>query len=153
MTTDGVDLVDEHDARRIFLCLLEHIAHARGTDTDKHFHKVGTGDREKGHFGFAGNSARQQGFTGTWRAHHQHAAGNASAQLLEFGRVAQEIHQFGNFFFGLIATCDVNEGDRVGAFVEHLRAAFAERKCAATSAALHLAHEINPHADQQQHRE
>jgi hypothetical protein len=33
---DGVDFVDEDDARRILLGLLEHVAHAAGADADEH---------------------------------------------------------------------------------------------------------------------
>ena len=39
---DRVDLVDEDDARRVLLALLEQIAHPRGAHADKHFNKVRT---------------------------------------------------------------------------------------------------------------
>ena len=42
LTTDGVDLVNEDDAGSIFLGLLEQIAHAAGTDADKHLDELGT---------------------------------------------------------------------------------------------------------------
>src|SRR5207249_11230710 len=44
MTADGVDFVDENDARRRFFALLEHVAYARGTDSDKHLNKVRAAD-------------------------------------------------------------------------------------------------------------
>jgi hypothetical protein len=44
-------------------------------------------------------------------------------------------------------------GHRVVGLVQDLRLALAERERAAAAAALHLAHEEDPHADQQQHRE
>ncbi len=40
VTADGVDFVDEDDARRVLLRLLEHVAHAGRTDTDEHFDEV-----------------------------------------------------------------------------------------------------------------
>ena len=40
MATDGVDLVDEDDARRVLLALLEQIADARGADADEHLDEV-----------------------------------------------------------------------------------------------------------------
>mmetsp|Transcript_31725 Transcript_31725/g.78613 ORF Transcript_31725/g.78613 Transcript_31725/m.78613 type:complete len:274 (+) Transcript_31725:1235-2056(+) len=39
---DGVDLIDEDDAGRNLLGLLEQITHAAGTDTDEHLNEVGS---------------------------------------------------------------------------------------------------------------
>jgi hypothetical protein len=44
------------------------------------------------------------------------------------------------------------KGGGVVGLVEHARLALAEAEGAALAAALHLAHEVDPHADQQQHR-
>ena len=137
----------------MFLGLLEHVAHARGTDADEHLDEIGTGDGEERHLGFARNGLGQQRLTGTGAAHHQHAARNASAEILELGRIAQEIDQFGNFFLGLVATCHIGKSHALLGIIQHARLALAERECAAALAALHLAHEEYPHADQQQHRE
>ena len=60
MPADRVDLVDEDDAGRVLLGLLEHVAHARSADADEHLDEVGTGDGEERHLGFAGDGARQQ---------------------------------------------------------------------------------------------
>jgi hypothetical protein len=39
LAADGVDLVDEDDARRIALGLVEQVAHAAGADADEHLNK------------------------------------------------------------------------------------------------------------------
>src|SRR5437773_11313732 len=44
MTPDCVNLVDENDARRRFLALLEHVAYARCADADKHLNEVRAAD-------------------------------------------------------------------------------------------------------------
>src|SRR4028118_898270 len=44
---DGVDLVDEDDARRVRLPLLEEVAHAARADADEHLHEVGARHREE----------------------------------------------------------------------------------------------------------
>src|SRR5690606_21870642 len=93
MTADRVDLVDEDDARRMLLGLLEHVAHAAGADADEHLDEVGTGNAEERHLGLAGDRARQQGLAGARRADHQHATRNLAAKLLEAARVAQEFDQ------------------------------------------------------------
>ena len=59
MAADRVDLVDEDDAGRVLLGLLEHVAHARGADADEHLDEVGAGDREERHLGLAGDGARR----------------------------------------------------------------------------------------------
>ena len=40
MTAYCIDLIDENNARRIFLSLLKHIAHTASADAYEHFHKV-----------------------------------------------------------------------------------------------------------------
>ncbi|MCY1543981.1 hypothetical protein D9M68_798260 [compost metagenome] len=40
MATDGIDFVDEDDAGRVFLGLVEHVADAGRTHTDEHFDEV-----------------------------------------------------------------------------------------------------------------
>src|SRR5580693_833138 len=44
---DSVDFVDEDDAGRVLLALLEHVAHPRRTHANEHLHEVGTGDGEE----------------------------------------------------------------------------------------------------------
>src|SRR5205085_8097704 len=42
MAADRVNLVDEDDAGRVLLALLEQVAHARSANADEHLYKVGT---------------------------------------------------------------------------------------------------------------
>ncbi len=153
LAADGIDLVDEDDAWRLLLGLLEHVAHASGAHANEHFDEIGTGDAEERYLGLAGNGLGQQRFTGTRRADHEHAFRDAATELLELGRIAQEFDQLGDFFLGFVTTGHVGEGDGVGRVVEHARARLAERERTATPAALHLAHEEYPHTNEQQHRE
>ena len=67
--------------------------------------------------------------------------------------IAQEVDQLARLLPSPRPARDVGEGDLVLVLVEHARARLAERERAAAPAALHLAHEEDPHADQQQHRE
>src|SRR5258705_190157 len=80
---DGVDLVDEDDARGILLPLLEEVADARGADADEHLDEVGSRDREEGNVGLAGDRPGQERLAGARRPHQQHALRDLSAQLLE----------------------------------------------------------------------
>ena len=70
---------------------------------------------------------------------------------MEFAGVFKEVDDFFDFFFGFVATGDVGKCHGVRAFVKQASLALTETERAAFAAALHLAHEINPHANQQQH--
>ena len=153
LATNGVNFVDEDDAGRVFFRFFKHVAHARGTDADEHFHKIRAGDGEKRHFRLASNGARQQGFTGAGRADHEQAARNLSAEAAEFARVAQEFDHFHDVRFRFVRTGDIGKGDFDFVFRDEAGATFAERKRAALAAALNLAGGEHEEADEQQNRQ
>src|SRR5437868_5789493 len=78
---DGVDLVDEDDARRVLLALLEQVAHAARAHADEHLDEVRARDGEERHARLAGDGARQQRLARARRPHHQHALRDAPAEL------------------------------------------------------------------------
>ena len=102
MTADRVDLVDEHDAGRVLLALLEQVADARGADADEHLDEVGAADREERDVGFTGDRAREQRLAGAGRAHEQHALGNAAAELLELLRFLEELDDLLELFLRFV---------------------------------------------------
>ena len=79
MATDSVDFVDENDARRGFLSLLEHVAHPARAHADEHLDEVGTADRKEGNVRFAGDGAREKRLTGSRRADEQNTFRNSAA--------------------------------------------------------------------------
>ncbi len=152
LAADGVDFIDEDDAGRVLLGVLEHVAHAGRAHADEHFDEIGARDAEERHLGLAGDALGQQRLAGARGADQQQAARDAPAQLLEFLRVLQEIDDFLDFFLRFVATRNVGESDLVVVLVEHARLALAEAEGTALAAPLHLAHEVDPDPDQQQHR-
>ena len=62
VATNGINLIDENDARSVLFCLFKHVADAAGTNADKHFNKIRTGNREEGNIGLTCNSSRGQRF-------------------------------------------------------------------------------------------
>ena len=131
MTADGVDFVDEDDARRVLLRLLEHVAHAAGADADEHFDEVGARDREERHVGFARDGARDQRLAGAGRADQQAAARNAAAEALELLRVAQELDDLLEIGLGLVDARDVLERHAAVPLGQKLGARLAEAHGAA----------------------
>ena len=56
LAPDGVDLVDEDDAGRLGLGLLEEVTHARGADADKELDELGGGAGEERRAGLTSDS-------------------------------------------------------------------------------------------------
>ena len=152
MAADGVDFVDEDDAGRVLLALFEHVADAGRADADEHLDEVGARNGEERHIGFAGDGAGEQGLAGARRADQQHALGNFAAQALEFLRVLEEFDDLLKLLLGLVDTGDILEGHPTGLFGQQAGPALAEPH-GLSPGRLHLAHEEDPHADHQQHRE
>ena len=152
MPAHRIDLVDEDDAGRVLLSLLEHVAHSARADTDEHLDKIGARYREERYIRLAGNSAGEQGLPGARRSNQQHALRDLSAELLKFLGVLQVFDNFLEFLLGFVDARNVLERDAADLFGEQTRPAFAETHRAA-AAALHLAHKEDPYADQQEHWE
>ena len=154
MAADGVDFVDENNARRVRLALLEQIAHARRTDTDEHFHEVGTRHREERTSRFAGHGLGEQRFTRARRTDQQCTLRQATTELGVLLRVLQKLDDLLQFNLRFISTGDVGKGDLGCITAQQLRFALAEGE-RLVSTGLHLPEQENPEADQQhvrQHR-
>src|SRR6185437_16608810 len=98
----GVQFVDEDDARRPALSLREQIAHPRRAYTDEHLDEVAATETEERHCRLTRHGASQQRLAGPRWANEQHALGNAPAQRLIFLRRLEEVHhlaQLGDRFF------------------------------------------------------
>ena len=148
MTAHGVDFVDEDDAGGVLLGLFEHVAHAAGADADEHFDEVRPRDREEGHARLPRDRAGQQRLAGAGRAHQQGALGDLAAQTLELARILQEVDDLLQFVLGLVHAGDVLEGLAALVFGQQLGLGLAKAHGPARPA-LHLAHEEDPHPDQQ----
>ena len=152
MAADRVDLVDEDDAGRVLLGLLEHVAHAARADADEHLDEVGARDREERHVGFAGDGARNQRLAGAGRADQQHAARDLAAEALELSGIAQEVDDLLQILLGLVHARDVLEGDAAMGLGQQLCARLAEAERLAAGA-LHLPRQEYPDADQRDERQ
>ena len=126
MTSNSVNFINKDDARRVLLSLLKQVADPRRADSYKHFYKIGTGDRKERNIRFTCDRSGQQGLARSRRPHQQHAFRDASAELLEFLRLAQELDDLFQLFFGFIDAGDVFERHFFLLHREQARAALAE---------------------------
>src|SRR5579872_2173179 len=127
MASHSVDFVDEDDTGRVLLALFEEVADAACADADKHLDEVRTGDREERNIRFACDCTCEQGLTGSGRPDQEHALGDASAELLEFLRLAQKFNDLFELFFRFVHASHVFERDFLLLHREQARAALAER--------------------------
>ena len=126
LAADRVDLVDEDDARRVALGLVEQVADAAGADADEHLDELGAGDAEERDAGLAGDRAGHQRLAGAGRSDEQHAARDARAERVELLRVLEELDDFLELGLGLVDAGHVGERHDGLVAEEHPRAALAE---------------------------
>ncbi len=148
---DGVELVDEDDAGRLLLGLLEEIAHARGSDTDEHLHELGAREEKERHVGLARDSPGQERLARARGADQQHALGDASAQPLVLLGVLEEVHHLHELRLGLLHARDVGKRRLELLPVVDLGFGAAEGQRLGRPPA-HPAHDEHPEADHQSQR-
>ena len=128
LAADGVDLVDEDDAGRVLLRLVEEVAHAARADADEHLDELRAADAEERNAGLAGDGLAEERLAGAWRADEQDALGDARADGDELVRVLQELDDLVQLLLRLVDTGDVDEGDRGLVAGEQARTAASERE-------------------------
>src|SRR3990172_8849869 len=87
MAPHRVDLIDEDNARGIFLPLDKKISHPGSSDADKHLHEVRAADAEERNPGLAGNGAGHEGLARTGGADQEASFGNPSTQSGKLFRI------------------------------------------------------------------
>ena len=152
VTSHGVDLVDEDDARRVRLSLLEQVTHARGTDAHEHLDEVRARHLEERAPGFARHRPGEKRLAGPRRADQQYALRQAATQPRELRRVLQELDDLLELLLRLVGARHVGERDlrRVRRDELRLRATELERP---VPAALHRPEDPDPEGDEEQPRE
>ena len=126
VASHGIDLVNEHYARSVFLALLEQVSNTRSAHSYKHLDEIGTADAEEGHIGFARDCPRQQSFARPGRAHQQHTLGDFAAKFLESLRILQKLDDLLQLGLGLVGPRNVGKGGFLFLFRQQAGPAFAK---------------------------
>ncbi len=153
LATDCVDLVDEDDARRIALGLIEQVADARGADADEHLDELRAGDREERDAGLAGDGPGHQRLAGAGRPDEQHAARDPRAERVELLRIFQELDDFLKLGLRLVDAGHVGKRHDGLVAEEHPGAGLAEREGLVIGALRLSHHEEDEPADDQDRQE
>jgi hypothetical protein len=107
VTADGVDLVDEDDAGRVLLALLEEVADARSRRRRRTSRRSPSPRWRRTARRLAGDGAGEQRLAGARRAHQQHALGDAAAEPRELLGSLQELDDLLHVVLGLVDAGDV----------------------------------------------
>src|SRR5271165_1682203 len=99
---DGIDLVDEQDARTVFLGRLEHVANAAGTHANEHLDEFRARDRVERHTGLTSDCPPQQRLAGARRTDQQNPLGNTAPKPLKLLRVFQELDDLIQLALGVL---------------------------------------------------
>ena len=143
MTAHRIDLINKNNAWRVLFTLFEQVANTRGTNANKHLHKIGTTYGEKRHVGFSSHCTREQGFSGSWRPHQQNTLWNSTSQFLKLLWFAQELNNLLEFVLWLIYTGNILKRNFLLGTGREFRSTLSKRQCF-VSTALDLPHEENP---------
>mmetsp|Transcript_11758 Transcript_11758/g.28981 ORF Transcript_11758/g.28981 Transcript_11758/m.28981 type:complete len:310 (+) Transcript_11758:716-1645(+) len=108
---DGVDLVDEDEARGPLLGRGEEVPHPPGPDPDVHLLELAPRGREEGHPGLARDRLRQERLPGARGAHQQDPAGEVPPQPRELLGLLEELDDLLELHLRLLAPLHVVEAD------------------------------------------
>mmetsp|Transcript_18366 Transcript_18366/g.57914 ORF Transcript_18366/g.57914 Transcript_18366/m.57914 type:complete len:463 (+) Transcript_18366:1006-2394(+) len=128
LAANGVDLVDENDAGRVLLRLLEKVAHAARAHAHEHLHELGARGGDERSARLASHSAREEGLTRSRGALHDDSAGSLSANGGELSGVLEELDDLGQLALGRIAARHVIEAHTRLRLELHLRLGLAHIK-------------------------
>mmetsp|Transcript_73819 Transcript_73819/g.190511 ORF Transcript_73819/g.190511 Transcript_73819/m.190511 type:complete len:444 (-) Transcript_73819:732-2063(-) len=109
LRANGINLVDEDDARRMLPGLLEEVSDAAGPHANKHLLELGARDLEEGHASLAGDGPREERLAGARWAGHQHALRQLRTQAREAVRILKVQDDFLQLVLHLINALHVVE--------------------------------------------
>ena len=122
-TCYGINLVNKYNTWCILLRLSKQISYTGSTDSDKHFHKIRTGNGKKRYMCFAGNRFGKQSLTGSRRTNQQNSFWDSCTQLNILIRTLQEIYNLFQILFFFFQTCHFIKCDLIVTIIRHLRTA------------------------------
>ena len=126
LSCHSIDLINENNTWCMALAFLKKVSHTGCTYTDKHFHKVRSGNGEERNSCFPCNRLGKKSLTGTWRAYKDYALGDSSPHSGILLGILQEIYNLLQFLLLFLKTGNILEGNLLVIRHGHSCTAFAE---------------------------
>ena len=108
---DGINLINEDNAGRLGLGLLEEVAHPGGTDTDEELDELRGRAGEEGHPSLPSDGTREEGLPSPRRTNEEAPLGDLGSERGVLIGVLKEINDLLQLELGLVRTSDVEERD------------------------------------------
>src|ERR671936_3020097 len=109
---EGIDLVEEDDAGRVFLRMAEEVADPSRSDPDEHLHKVGSAQGKVGNTCLACHRPGEERLSGPRRSDQEDAAWHPSTQVAKVGGRPQKLDHLLQLMLCLVNADYVGEGHR-----------------------------------------
>ena len=126
LSCNSIDLINKDDTRCVTLALFEKISYTGSTYTNKHFHKIRTGNGEKRNARFPGNSLGQKRLTSSWRSYKDNSFRDSGPHLGILLGILQEIYNLLQLLLLFLQARYVLESHFLIIRHGHSRPAFAE---------------------------
>ena len=152
MTPHSINLIHENNARTVLLGLLKQIPHPRRPNPHEHLNKIRTRNRKERHTRLTSNRPRQQRLPRTRRPIQQNPRRNPRPQRLKLLRILKKLLDLMKLLNSLINPRHIPKRDlrRISRHPLGLRLPKRHHPRPTT---LHLAHQEDPEADEDQERE
>jgi hypothetical protein len=147
----GVEFVDEDDARCLGLGLGEQVSYPGGPQADEHLDELRAAHAEERHPAFPGHGLGEQGLAGARGADQKHAARHPAADRGEAPRLLEKFDDLHEFLLGLIHPGDIVEAHADLVLHVDLGLVLSQRH-EARLLALHAFHQEKPYADEKNDR-
>mmetsp|Transcript_5696 Transcript_5696/g.8390 ORF Transcript_5696/g.8390 Transcript_5696/m.8390 type:complete len:204 (+) Transcript_5696:1126-1737(+) len=109
LTSNGINLINEDDARGVLLGLVKHITHTRSSNSNEHLHEFGTRNGDEWHTGLSSNSLGEEGLTGTRGSVKDNTTRNAASILSVSLRLLQEVNYLSELELGSVTSSNLVE--------------------------------------------
>ena len=126
LSRNCIDLINKNNTRCMFLALFKQVTDTGGADTDKHLHKIRTGNGKERNTCFTCYSFGKKSLTCSWRTYKDNAFRDSCTHACIFLRSLEEIHHLYQIFLLFLKTCHILEGYFLIVRKHHSRTALAK---------------------------
>ena len=126
LLTDSIDLINEYNTRCFLVSLFEKVTNLGRTHTNKHLHKLRTGNREEWYLCLTCYCLGKKSLTSSGRSYKKSTFRHRCTDLCVFMRIVKIIHDLCKKLLGFIFPCHICKLDSCRGFYIDFRITFAK---------------------------